>query len=201
MGGVDLPPQGGSAPPDPANTNNRGEYRGLIALLEDYIAQGGRGPLKVRGDSQLVIRQVREEYSCRTPHLVPLLERVWALAEQIPGGVDFEWVRREQNARADAAASGGKPQEGRFRDNWANQTELGRRFGMSPAQLGRALKELGLRDQGGIATPQALEGGYCTSTPLRNGTPFFMWHIERVSRLLTDNGLVSDRTGDSKDEG
>jgi ribonuclease HI len=185
IGGMDLPPQGGSRPPAPQNTNNLGEYMGLISLLEDYIAQGGKGPLEVRGDSQLVIKQVLKEYKCRTPHLVPLLARVHALVRQIPGGVRFVWVRRSLNAVADAAAAGGGPkQDGSFRESWANQTELGKQMGLSAVAVGRKLKELGLRDAQGAATDAALRDGYCKSTPLKNGTPFFMWNVRKVTALL-----------------
>lgn len=184
IGGVELSPQQGELPAAPENTNNRGEYMGLISLLEDYIARGGQGPLEVRGDSQLVIKQALREYGCSSAHLRPLLDRVHSLEGQIQGGVRFVWVRRDRNTIADAAASGGgATRHGGFRDNWCNQTDLGKRVGMSSVEVGRKLKELGLRDERGIATEIALHEGYCKATPLRDGTPFFMWNIQKVLQL------------------
>ena len=184
VGGVELSPRQGELPAAPENTNNRGEYMGLISLLEDYIARGGQGPLEVRGDSQLIIKQALREYKCSSEHLRPLLARVHSLQGQIRGGVRYVWVRRDRNTVADRAASGGgATRQGGFRENWGNQTELGKKAGMSAIEAGRKLKELGLRDERGIATPIALREGYCKATPLKDGTPFFMWNVEKVLRL------------------
>jgi hypothetical protein len=103
--------------------------------------------------------------------------------------VRFVWVRRNQNTKADAAASGrGSEQEASFRDSWGNQTELGKRVGLSAVAVGKKLKELGLRDAHGAATDIALRDGYCKATPLKDGTPFFMWNIRKVMQLLNPSG-------------
>lgn len=86
--------------PNSANTVNIAEYAGVEAGLRAYLEAGGRGPLLVQGDSQLIIRQLRGEYRVRD-HLVAPNQRVKALAAQVPGGVTYEWVRREQNSAAD----------------------------------------------------------------------------------------------------
>jgi ribonuclease HI len=60
--------------------------------------------LRVRMDSELVVRQVRGEYKVRHPGLKPLFERVCALR----GGLErfrIEHVPRAENARADALAN------------------------------------------------------------------------------------------------
>ena len=66
----------------------------------------------------------------------------------------------------------GKKGRQTFTDVWANQTNLGKQFGLSPIAMGKKLKELKLRGEDGNPTAQALCQGYCTSTPLKDGTPF-----------------------------
>lgn len=79
----------------------------------------------------------------------------------------------------------------KFRDIWVNQSRLGEEFNMSAITVGKKLKELGLRQDNGAPTLKAQEEGYCTSTPLKNGTPFFMWHREKVKAMLQANGFQS----------
>jgi ribonuclease HI len=95
-------------PPAPGNTNNQAEYFALIALLDAYREADGRGPLLVRGDSQLIILQMTGAWAVRQPALAALHTRAREAAQAIPGGVRFEWVPRYLNSRADQLA-GGKP--------------------------------------------------------------------------------------------
>lgn len=81
-----------------------------------------------------------------------------------------------------------KKQE-RFRDIWVNQTTLGSLFNLSAVSMGKKLKELRLRGPDGTPTEKALSEGYCRATPLKDGTPFFMWHKKRVKSLLQTSGL------------
>jgi hypothetical protein len=76
----------------------------------------------------------------------------------------------------------------KFTDVWANQTALGKQFGLSAVAMGKKLKELGLRTEDGNPTEQALTEGYCTSTPLKDGTPFFMWNRQKVEELMQAHG-------------
>lgn len=87
-------------PKTPQATNNVAEYTGLIKALEWLALQKNPGPIVVRGDSDLIIRQVKGEYRVKSALLAPLHRRVKELLEELPG-VAFEWVRREQNADAD----------------------------------------------------------------------------------------------------
>ncbi|MCI4327561.1 MAG: ribonuclease HI family protein [Thermoplasmata archaeon] len=81
-------------------TNNVAEYVGAIRALEFLVSIGYRGPVLVFGDSQLVIRQMSGEYEVRAEHLRAYHEHLGALAARI-GDVQFQWVPREENARAD----------------------------------------------------------------------------------------------------
>ncbi len=58
----------------------------------------------------------------------------------------------------------GKKGHQKFIDVWANQTNLGKQFGLSSVAMGKKLKELKLRGEDGNPTAQALCQGYCTPT-------------------------------------
>jgi len=78
-------------------TNNQCEYLALIRLLEDAVSFKVRD-LDVRGDSQLVIRQVRGEYTVNNPTLLSFKDRVIELSKTL--NVRFTWVPREHNRYA-----------------------------------------------------------------------------------------------------
>lgn len=81
-----------------------------------------------------------------------------------------------------------KKEHQKFTDIWVNQTNIGKRFGLSAIAMGKKLKELGLRGEDANPTEQALAGGYCTSTPLKDGTPFFMWNRQKIEELMWAHG-------------
>ncbi len=79
----------------------------------------------------------------------------------------------------------------KFSQVWVNQTELGKKFGLSAIDVGKILIEQELKDpKSGRATPKAIEGGYAKSTPLKNGTPFFMWHLHKTKDLIGKKHMV-----------
>src|SRR5215831_4718591 len=82
----------------------------------------------------------------------------------------------------------GKQGRQKFTDIWANQTDLGKQFGLSAIAMGKKLKELGLRGEDGNPTTLALGNGYCIPTPLKDGTPFFMWNRQQVEELMQAHG-------------
>jgi ribonuclease HI len=64
-----------------AMTNNEAEYRTLIAALDDLIGrieQTGKDPsaftVEIRGDSRLILTQLRGEFRVWAAHLRPLWE-------------------------------------------------------------------------------------------------------------------------------
>ena len=77
----------------------------------------------------------------------------------------------------------GKQGRQKFAYVWANKPILGKQFGLSAMAMGKRLKELGLRGEDGNPTAQALGQGYCTPTPLKDGTPFYMWNRQQVEEL------------------
>ncbi len=84
-------------------TNNVAEYRGLLAALR-WARDHGLTSLRVRSDSELLVKQMKGVYRVKNPGLQPLHQEAQQLARQI-GRVVFEHVRREQNAEADRLAN------------------------------------------------------------------------------------------------
>jgi len=80
-------------------TNNVAEYRALIAGLEAAAARGA-SMLSVLMDSELVVRQMKGEYRVKHEGLKPLHARASEAARKLTK-VQFRFVRREENARAD----------------------------------------------------------------------------------------------------
>ena len=84
-------------------TNNVAEWRGLIFGLEQAAKLGGTR-VEVRGDSQLVIRQMTGQYRVKQPHLKPLHEQAKRAAAGIEKVVYLHNLRAH-NEDADALAN------------------------------------------------------------------------------------------------
>jgi ribonuclease HI len=85
------------------DTNNVAEYYALLAAL-DYAATHDIRALRIRSDSELLVRQMQGRYKVKSPDLKPLYERASKLARQFEYFV-VEHVRRESNREADALAN------------------------------------------------------------------------------------------------
>ncbi|WP_254765705.1 ribonuclease HI [Salinilacihabitans rarus] len=84
-------------------TNNQAEYEALVAALEaarDY----GFEEVHVRGDSELIVKQVRGEYDTKNPELREKRVTVRELLSSFDEWT-LEHVPREVNDRADALAN------------------------------------------------------------------------------------------------
>jgi ribonuclease HI len=88
-----------------STTNNEAEYTGLILGLNTALKQGIT-ELQVRGDSQLVIRQMQGKYKVNSPKLVPLYQCAVTLASKF-AKIEYEHVYRDSNKRADALSNTG----------------------------------------------------------------------------------------------
>jgi ribonuclease HI len=82
-------------------TNNVAEYSAAIRALEWLRGRGFRGTVILVGDSQLVLRQATGEYAVHAEHLRAYREHLLALVTNF-SDVQFRWVPRSENARADA---------------------------------------------------------------------------------------------------
>lgn len=84
-------------------TNNEAEYEGLIKGLE-LAARHGITDLEVKGDSELIIRQVSGKYKVKSPNLKPLHAKVIDLKKKFKK-INFTHVFREFNRDADTMAN------------------------------------------------------------------------------------------------
>jgi ribonuclease HI len=92
--------------PHRENTNNLCEYYALgvgVKAVRELMA-GNEKPdlLLIRGDSQLVIHQLRDEWDCNSVKLRECLTKILGLLGELGIPWEAEWVPREQNTRADA---------------------------------------------------------------------------------------------------
>jgi ribonuclease HI len=80
-------------------TNNVAEYHGLLAALK-WAVDHGHPRVRIRADSELLVKQMRGEYKVKNPGLQPLYVRARLLVASLDEVV-FEHVRRERNEEAD----------------------------------------------------------------------------------------------------
>ena len=84
-------------------SNNVAEYTGIIKALEWMLLNKigeDKEMIIVRGDSQLVVNQIKGKWKVRAPRIVPLRQRVMSFISKFKA-IDIEWVPREQNKEAD----------------------------------------------------------------------------------------------------
>ena len=86
-------------------TNNTCEYTGLIKGLELAI-ENNITDLKIKGDSQLVIKQMKGEYQVKAENLKNLYNKANELASKL-NNVEYIHIKREFNKRADELATEG----------------------------------------------------------------------------------------------
>lgn len=83
--------------------NNQAEYRALLIALTE-VARLPPGPVLVRMDSELVVRQMTGQYRVKHPELQRLFAQVQQLTARLER-VAFVHVPRAQNAEADRLAN------------------------------------------------------------------------------------------------
>ena len=84
-------------------TNNVAEYYALLAAL-DFATSRHIQALRIRSDSELLVRQMQGRYKVKSPDLKPMYERAVRMSKQIPY-FTIEHVRREHNSDADGLAN------------------------------------------------------------------------------------------------
>ena len=92
------------------DTNNVAEYYGLLAAL-DYALSRGIKALRIRSDSELLVRQMQGRYKVKSEDLKPLYERAFKMSKQFTYFA-IEHVRREMNREADTLANVALDQSG-----------------------------------------------------------------------------------------
>jgi len=84
-------------------TNNVAEYRALLAGMEK-AAELGVHELKVRSDSELVVKQLNGQYKVKSPHLQDLYFTAIKAISSFEK-ITFTHIPREQNKDADRMAN------------------------------------------------------------------------------------------------
>jgi len=84
-------------------TNNYAEYQGLLAAL-DYALTHGHKALKVVGDSELLVKQIRGEYKVKSPALQDLYQRARQMISRLEW-FSIQHTLREGNQEADRLAN------------------------------------------------------------------------------------------------
>jgi len=105
--GVEIASDHGVLERGPDMTNNVAEYTAALECVRAWIALGPRGRLTVRGDSKLVIEQMCGRWAARKgAYLAVHRELVQLVASS---GVELQWcwVSRDDNARADELSKQG----------------------------------------------------------------------------------------------
>jgi ribonuclease HI len=88
-------------------TNNVAEYTGIIKALEWLLQRRkqmsnhvSNESIIIKGDSQLVIYQIKGKYKAKAIKIIPLYQQVMTLISKF-NEVHIEWVPREENSEAD----------------------------------------------------------------------------------------------------
>jgi ribonuclease HI len=91
------------------NTNNEAGISGLILGLHRALAVRITA-LSTRGDSKRIVAHITARARGTTRSVSPLLDRALRIMDprSFPHGIDVQWVRRNGNAGADAAANAGR---------------------------------------------------------------------------------------------
>ena len=113
-------------------TNNVAEYYALLAAL-DYATSHNISALRIRSDSELLVRQMQGRYKVKSADLKPLHERASKMAKQL-GYFAIEHVRRELNRDADALANVALDQAGVPKFAGTDSTTSESRASSLPAQ-------------------------------------------------------------------
>lgn len=82
-------------------TNNIAEYRAVIKALQTAHRMGEM-EVHIKSDSELVVRQLNNEYKVKDPKLKPLKEQIDKLCANMK--VFFEHIPRDKNKEADKLA-------------------------------------------------------------------------------------------------
>jgi ribonuclease HI len=83
-------------------TNNVAKYEALLLGLE-LCRDRGIKCLNIKGDSDLVIQQLKNKFACRSEILKGYRNAIWNLMEDLDD-IDLIAIPREQNSKADELA-------------------------------------------------------------------------------------------------
>jgi ribonuclease HI len=83
------------------STNNVAEYTGIIKALEWLIAHNYENQnIIIRGDSQLVVSQIKRKFKVKASRIIPLYHKAMSLIAKL-NNIQIELIPRDQNKEAD----------------------------------------------------------------------------------------------------
>ena len=88
---------------DKSVTNNEAEYQGCLKCLK-YAYKHKLNNVIIKGDSNLVIKQMNGEWKCKAKNLIPIYEKCLKYRNRL-SKVVFIHVPRKENSRADELAN------------------------------------------------------------------------------------------------
>jgi ribonuclease HI len=91
----------GSVPPEWGTSPHVASYMALIAGLKALVAMGPEGLVEIRGDSKLVIDQMRGKTNVQSPQLLSLHREARELVQRLRR-VKWRRVPKKQNGEAEA---------------------------------------------------------------------------------------------------
>ncbi|WP_042224813.1 reverse transcriptase-like protein [Oceanobacillus manasiensis] len=87
-------------------SNNEAEYAALHLAVQEVEELGGHHmPITIIGDSQVVIKQLEEDWPCYEKELAKWANRIEVKLEKLGLEAEFELVSRKNNREADQLAS------------------------------------------------------------------------------------------------
>ena len=87
------------------STNNVGEYTGLIRALQWLLENDYQNEnIVIKGDSQLVIQQIKRKFKVKASNIIPLYHNAISLISKFKH-IQFELISRGQNKEADKLAN------------------------------------------------------------------------------------------------
>lgn len=134
-------------------TNNVAEYFALIGAL-DYCAEHNVGRLRVRSDSELLVRQMEGRYKVKSASLKPLHERAMRQSRSL-AYFAIEHVPRELNSEADALANAALDRTGEVRSDATGNSGESSRGTAAPAAVRHIVRTINARYKGGVLHPES----------------------------------------------
>ncbi|MHA1912288.1 MAG: ribonuclease HI family protein [Candidatus Kariarchaeaceae archaeon] len=87
-------------------TNNQAEYTALIRGLEEAVKRKWTKEISIKGDSELIMKQLKGEYQVKSERIKPLYKKVVKLLQKFDKW-ECKHVKREKNKKADRLANKG----------------------------------------------------------------------------------------------
>jgi ribonuclease HI len=99
--GIEVSSGCGFMPARPDMTNNVAEYTAALMAIHRWLEHTTTDVLIMRGDSKLVVEQMAGRWQVNSGAYVPVYRELRALVDLHQLHVEWEWIPRAQNTRAD----------------------------------------------------------------------------------------------------